>query len=643
MKRAVALAIVCFAGTAQVRFLPRGGFAKAIASDRAGVVYTGGTQDGHAFVARLSAAGEPRVIFSGVTGSGIADLTVAPDGNLYAAGGDRGRAVVWKLDTGGTVLYRAELAGPVSPVSIAVNVDGEALVGGTVQYPGEGFVATPGAAVNNADAPGFLMKLDRAGSKALLALRGIGGGRVAFDAAGDLYVAGMDWMSEVPITPGAFQSKHIFQNCGGSGLLGLPCAHQYLAKISGDGTKLLYSTFVTGSSGATVAGLAIDADGNALVAGYTRSNDYPVTAGAYQTEYRVTDRAPYVPAPHGYVVPPPATGYLTKVNRDGTGLVWSTFFSGTGSDTITSLAVDADGRITVAGLSGSRDLPGGQAVPDRCAPGLAAEIPFIAQLSPEGARLLSSRFVFGLDPNGAPMAAPPDGQALVVAGETSVAVDLVASTGLACAFDPADFARIAHAAPGQLISFGGDELVGASVEVGGVPAAVLYTARDQINLRVPPEVADRDVVDVTVTTANGVVLTRPLRVVPRAASAFLDIAHVDRVSHVYSWCGLGGSYPADPPVARNEDGSLNSCDSPAKPGSTIALFLNGLGATAPVGSLKYPQDGTVVAVEQDPDSPAGVWRMRIKLPENVFTQTIVPLLDDAPLRNAPLAIWVARP
>jgi uncharacterized protein (TIGR03437 family) len=45
-------------------------------------------------------------------------------------------------------------------------------------------------------------------------------------------------------------------------------------------------------------------------------------------------------------------------------------------------------------------------------------------------------------------------------------------------------------------------------------------------------------------------------------------------------CG-GQTFAGLLPLAINSDGSINSCSNPAAPGSTVTIFLNGLGVTTP--------------------------------------------------------------
>jgi hypothetical protein len=80
------------------------------------------------------------------------------------------------------------------------------------------------------------------------------------DAAGNIYVAGTVTASSVIETQNAFA-----------------------AKLSPDGSKIIYFTRLAGSQSDGATALAVGADGSAYVTGYTQSADFPVTAGALQS------------------------------------------------------------------------------------------------------------------------------------------------------------------------------------------------------------------------------------------------------------------------------------------------------------------------------------------------------------------------
>ena len=58
-----------------------------------------------------------------------------------------------------------------------------------------------------------------------------------------------------------------------------------MTELNSIGTGLLYSTYLGGNGGENGWGIAVDSSGNAYVAGFTDSSDFPTTADAFQTTF----------------------------------------------------------------------------------------------------------------------------------------------------------------------------------------------------------------------------------------------------------------------------------------------------------------------------------------------------------------------
>ena len=84
----------------------------------------------------------------------------------------------------------------------------------------------------------------------------------------------------------------------------------FVAKVNPSGTGLVYAGFLGGSNGDLGWGIAVDADGNAYVTGWTTSRNFPAVVGP-DTSYNGGDDA-----------------FVAKVNRSGTGLVYAGFLGG---------------------------------------------------------------------------------------------------------------------------------------------------------------------------------------------------------------------------------------------------------------------------------------------------------------------------
>jgi hypothetical protein len=158
---------------------------------------------------------------------------------------------------------------------------------------------------------------------------------VAVDGEGNAYVTGYTWSSNFP-TVAAFQPAY----GGGSG-------DAFVTKIISTGTAYEwgYSTYLGGGGSDKWEqghGIAVDSDGNAYVTGYTASSNFP-TRNAIQPSYGGGDE----------------DAFVTKVVSTATGsdYVFSTFLGGAARELGSSVAVDNDGSIYVAGRTSSADFP----------------------------------------------------------------------------------------------------------------------------------------------------------------------------------------------------------------------------------------------------------------------------------------------
>ena len=87
---------------------------------------------------------------------------------------------------------------------------------------------------------------------------------------GNTLTTGYTSSTDYPISNGAYNISS-----GGSNDV-------FISKFNANGTALTYSTFLGGSGDDKGYATTIDNDGNAYIAGYSRSTDYPVTrSGAY--------------------------------------------------------------------------------------------------------------------------------------------------------------------------------------------------------------------------------------------------------------------------------------------------------------------------------------------------------------------------
>lgn len=164
-------------------------------------------------------------------------------------------------------------------------------------------------------------------------------GGIAVDDAGNAYVAGVTRSADFPITPTAFQRSIGSQfACDSDPEAGL-CGDAFVLKLSPNGDRLLYSTFLGGRDYDDAKAIALDSEGAAYVTGITASADFPVTPGALQTTLHDVE------------------AYVVKLSPDGTSLEYSTLIGGTGVDAGMTIAVDSSGNVYVAGTTQAFDFP----------------------------------------------------------------------------------------------------------------------------------------------------------------------------------------------------------------------------------------------------------------------------------------------
>jgi hypothetical protein len=323
-----------------------------------------GDNSGDVFVTRLGADGHLMwsTYLGGERYDGAVDVVVDGAGNVYVTGAtfsanfpttgnalDRelsgGRdAFVAKLNAGGNqLLYSTFLGGNAWDYgnSIALDGAGHAYVGG---FTHGGFPTTPGAMqeIFGGLGDGFVVKLNAEGNQIIYSTY-IGGNSyesvpgIAVDGAGNAYLAGATHSNNFPTTPGAWDSacNSCQTNVSTDG---------YVAKLSADGGRLIYSTYLGGETtpgGENLSAIAVDGAGNAFVVGNSSVGDFPTTAQAVQPDFGGG----------------PKDATLTKLNAIGSTLIYSTYLGGSGADQAIDIAIDNRGNAHVLGRSASTDFP----------------------------------------------------------------------------------------------------------------------------------------------------------------------------------------------------------------------------------------------------------------------------------------------
>lgn len=281
-------------------------------------------------------------------------------------------AFVTKLNpTGSALVYSTYFGGSSNDYGygIAVNPSGNAYVTGYTQSTDFPTVnAIQGSNAGALDV--FVAKLNVAGSA--LAYSTYLGGNSDDRAQAIALDRSVLWIDRACITgytgstnfPTVSPIQH--GNAGGT--------DAFVAKLSGAGSALVYSTFLGGSGVDAGNGVAADGAGNVYVTGTTSSADFPTTnpiqaasAGSYDA-------------------------FVTKLDAGGAAFVYSTYLGGSSSDSGRDIAVSSSGDAYVTGRTNSADFPTANPIQ---ASNAGDDDAFVAKLSPGGTVLVYSTYLGG--------------------------------------------------------------------------------------------------------------------------------------------------------------------------------------------------------------------------------------------------------
>ena len=255
-------------------------------------------------------------------GSGGNGIAVDSQGSAYVTGDRLNEGFVSKLHPEGrSVLYSVD---DVGGTAIALDTQANAYVTG------------------RSGNESYVTKLAADGTQILYTFR-LGGNYIPYDAlpqevealtdisvdyAGHAYVTGYTAYEDFPTTPGA-----LFETAPGAGICANSlCRDAFIAKLNPQGTGLIYSTYLGGSSIDYSNGVDVDSRGNAYVTGVTLSPDFPITN--------------VLGSPNGRI-------FVSKLNPAGTKLVYSVRAgNGTRFEEGSSIAVAPQGTVFFTGQAG---------------------------------------------------------------------------------------------------------------------------------------------------------------------------------------------------------------------------------------------------------------------------------------------------
>jgi uncharacterized protein (TIGR03437 family) len=379
---------------------------------------------------------------------------------------------------------------------------------------------------------------------------------IAVDAAGNAYIAGNDGSaSNLPTTAGVLSPKGI---------------GAFVAKVNAGGAGLGYLTYIgSGRVGNSpylasenrLYAIAVDAAGNAYLAGQTFDPNFPATAGSLQPTNKSVNGT---------------SGFLAKLKPDGSAMVWATYFQAS-----QSIAIDAGGNVWATGITDYSPFPNSN--------GWSTGPEFLAEVDATGSKLTYSALYpsgtiaqsVALDPSGLVHVAGVNGFVSAIAPTSAPTVKIfdfqnAAGGNVTARISPAEVIAIYGPGIGPATAvtatpangFYPTTLAGVQVAMNGVNIPLLYVSANQINAVVPMELASGTTATVRVINGTSVGPDYPVRIIASAPGAFAPML--------------------------NQDGTINSQSNPAKSGSIVTFY-----ATGWQSNFSPLADGQVQTVAQD--------------------------------------------
>jgi hypothetical protein len=342
--------------------------------------YFGGAGGGQGFAIAVDAEGD--IYIAGQEATPTAGFPTVDPYQAIDYGDD---AFVAKFNPSGTkLLYSTFLGGSnSSPLvkGIAVDSTGSAYVAGATSpgFPIVNAYQSQFKATGSGADQGFVTKLSPDGSSLEYSTYLGGSGSIneidalAINSTGDAYVAGITDSTDFPTTAHAFQGS-----LRGRG-------NAFVTELNPAGNGLVYSTYVGGSAFDDAYAIAVDASGDAYIAGMTNSTDFPLVHPFQSTNYASANGSTT------------STAFVAKLNAQGTALDYSSYLGGSGGESATGIAVDSTGDAYVTGETESTDFPTVNAYQstNRDVEGLGGPSAFVTKINSAGTALVYSTYLGG--------------------------------------------------------------------------------------------------------------------------------------------------------------------------------------------------------------------------------------------------------
>jgi uncharacterized protein (TIGR03437 family) len=566
------------------------------------------------FITKLSADGAS-LIYSIATVGLVQAVALDPVGNVLATG-----------QVSGAVLATTPSAFQTSVPSTPCNRPSVTLFGPAIQT-GNAFVSKI-----SADGQSILYTTYLTGSC------GSYGSGITADSAGDAIVTGNTTSANFPVTAGSYQSAFpgpADKTTYPGGIL----TAGFVSILSPSGDKLLAGTYLGGGYSTQAASSLVDGSGNVYITGSTQGFASGATPGAYQTKF-VDQCIPTVNIGPG----PPYTGtadaFVLKLDPALSTARFLTYLGGGCNDSGRQIALDSSGNVWVTGTTVSSDFPVSQ--PFESSGISSSAIPgFVSELSADGSQLLFSSFsqTWALaSGRGSIYLAGSSGPSALVgkldpAQSSTVSIDSISPVVV---FPPPWVQFYGGVAPGQLIRIIGHNL-GPTTKISGQADASGHL----------PFILGNTIVffDNVAAPLFSVSATEIVCFVPFEAAAQARVSvSFNGQSSAPVLTGIVGSSPQVLSIV-NQDGSANSADHPAKPGSVITIYVTGLGQTSPPGAdglmnssplpvpiapvtvyfPATPSSATPKLVSAAPGMPAGMSQVIVQLPAMLIPVATQPV------------------
>jgi len=609
-----------------------------------------------AFVAKLSPDGAVQwaTYLGGSDQDAPVALAVDAQGNAYVTGnttspdfpstvpliGVTGQSSVFvtKFSPNGTIVFSALLSGEGanSPTAIAVDHSGGVYVAGRTNSAG--FPLTPGALFTAIGYPtdftGFLTKLSSTASLIFSTFLGTLytiPQAVLVDANNQPIVAGTGPAPGLPAPP-----------AGGN-------APAFVVTLNSTATQAVSGVYLPNLTGSTPSSMAMDSAGNILVYGSAFSGTYTATPGAYSSPQPVSS------CNDGNYFIPTGDAFLLKLDGSTLQTIYGALLSTSCGMIPGTMALDSSGAPILAIATG-----GGLALrsPVLAGPNCGYNSSAIVKLSADGSSL---QFATYLDGCNAPAIAS---NGSIFAASVSSVLQLNAA--------PAPFSidRIAN-------SFSADP---SAVTVGGLysltgtgfPAVPKVTYPLNPSQKLPTQIEGVEVLFdgqpaqlLEVSPSRIIVVTperliRPVRGTSPPKFTSVRITYNGSPSSPV-WMPVASSLPglltigqldtaAPDGYVQNQDGSLNSASNPAAKGSTITMFVTGMGApgTAVYASWRRAALGASPpeTVESIPGFIAAISQIPLQVPSTVATGRVTVglqfqlVLDYIPIASNAIGVYV---